>query len=183
MIPAAVDLLTPTELRKIENEMRTTNMFDRTKFGKAVVVNEAHGLHKDTIRLFLDVWEPTRIPKHACWIFTTSNVHGKFGHDSPDAAAFLSRCDQVRLSNNETTREAFAIRARQIAELAGKSDGLSLPMICALVEKCQGNFRDVLRTINGGSSGVREALANIEKQPPAEPETPARKRRRKEAVK
>jgi len=60
--------LTPATLREIERTMHTTAW---GKGGRAYLINEAHGLRRDTIRQLLVLLE--RLPSHVVVIFTTTN--------------------------------------------------------------------------------------------------------------
>ena len=95
-----------------------------SKPGKAVIVNEAHGLRRDTIRQLLVALE--RVPDYACWVFTTTKAgEAKLFDDdvAGDAAPLLSRCIEVAWRTAPTTWSAFAARAREIARREG-IDGL-----------------------------------------------------------
>ncbi len=59
--------LTPAALREIEHVMASYGM---GKGGRAFIINEAHGLRKDTIRQLLVVLE--RLPDHVVVVFTTT---------------------------------------------------------------------------------------------------------------
>src|SRR6516162_2799870 len=60
--------LTVPQLKSLEASLTLRGMSD--KGGRAVIINEAHGLRKDVIRQLLVTLE--RIPPHVVWVFTTT---------------------------------------------------------------------------------------------------------------
>ncbi len=138
--------LTPAKLRTIEDEMRYRNL--GAKPGKAYIVNESHGLRKDTIRQLLVTLE--RLPDHAVWIFTTtkSGEAKLFDDDAAgDAAPLLSRCIELSLAADA---RAFAERAKSVAMAEG-IDGLPMSIYEAAVVNSGGNLRRVLQRIESGA--------------------------------
>jgi replication-associated recombination protein RarA len=138
--------LTPAKLRTIEEECRYRML--GTKPGRAYLVNEAHGLRKDTIRQLLVALE--RLPDYVIWVFTTT----KSGQaslfecdDAGDAAPLLSRCIEVGLTAD--TR-AFAERAKTVAMAEGM-DGLPLSVYESAVGASGANLRRVLQRIESGA--------------------------------
>lgn len=149
--------LTPARLRDIEHEMQYRMLGAMP--GKAYIVNEAHGLRKDTIRQLLVVLE--RLPSYVTWIFTTtkSGELKLFDDDTGgDAAPLLSRCIELSLVRDDA---AFARRAREIAQAEGV-DGLPLSVYESVVAASKGNFRRVLQRIEAGSFKA-DALAALER--------------------
>ena len=71
----------PARVRELENNAKTFGMGDKN--GWALIINEAHGLRKDTIRQLLVTLE--RIPTHVCWLFTTTNAGQEALFDGIDA--------------------------------------------------------------------------------------------------
>ena len=59
--------LTPARLREIEQQMC---LYGGGRGGRAFIVNESHGLRRDTIRQLLVLLE--RLPDHVLWLFTTT---------------------------------------------------------------------------------------------------------------
>lgn len=140
-------LLTPARLKDVEDESRYTAM--SAKRGKAYIVNEAHGLRKDTIRLLLVMLE--RLPSHVVFCFTTTTTGQQFlFSDDGDAAPLISRCTHVKLENGEETRKAMASRAEKIAKAEG-IDGVATSYYLESVDQCRGNLRMLLSRIESGS--------------------------------
>ncbi len=117
------------------------------KTGRAVIVDEAHGLKKAIIRALLVMLE--QIPKHVVWIFTTTNDGmSMFEDDNIDASPLLSRCDCISLAQRDVAKP-FAERAREIAQAEGL-DGKPLTAYIRLVNEKGGNMRAVLNEIEAG---------------------------------
>src|SRR6516165_1696906 len=80
--------LTVAQLRELERGLSFRGMSD--KGGRAVIINEAHGLRRDVIRQLLVVLE--RIPGHVVWVFTTTSENqDQLFEDYADATPLLSR--------------------------------------------------------------------------------------------
>jgi replication-associated recombination protein RarA len=124
------------------------------KGGKVFVVNESHGLRKDTIRALLTAIEPPGgLPQHVIWIFTTTKAgqESLFEDDiTGDAAPLLSRCVEVELRYDDQSRAAYAQRAQTIARAEG-IDGLPLSVYATAVDASKGNLRRVLQRIESGA--------------------------------
>lgn len=143
--------LTVAQLRDVEDGLHIRGWGD--KAGRAVIVNEAHGLRKDVIRQLLVSLE--RIPPHVVWLFTTTSAaqEGLF-EDCIDAGPLLSRCAVVKLPDMDTlagreTAKAFARRAREIAVHEG-IDGLPADRYESAAAACQGNMRALLQRVELG---------------------------------
>lgn len=141
--------LTPAALHELEQGMRFRGF--GSKPGKAFIVNEAHGLRKDTIRLLLVVLE--RLPAHVAVIFTTTKAgqESLFENDvTGDASPLLSRCTEITLDSGDETQRAFAARAREIAGKEG-IDGLPEAVYRSAATKARGNMRALLQRIESGA--------------------------------
>lgn len=137
--------LTPAALVKIESSMQ---LYSMGKGGRAVIINEAHGLSKPAVRQLLVLLE--RLPSHVVIIFTTTN-EGQltFFEDKQDAQPLLSRCLRLDLARRNLT-QAFAQRAYEIAD----KEGLNGRPIEAYVRLCKdhrNNMRSVLMAIENGA--------------------------------
>lgn len=136
--------LTLSELGGIEDNCRYYGFGARQ--GKAIIVNEAHGLRKDTVKRLLVTLE--RIPAHVAWIFTTTDDGNSLFQDGIDGFPLISRCFPVPMARTGLA-EVFARRAREIAQvenLNGKPESVYLK----LVKESRNNFRSVLQAIEAG---------------------------------
>ena len=85
--------------------------------GRVYILNEAHGLRKDTIRALLVFLEGLR--PYTTVIFTTTN-EGQLAFEGfqMDAGPLLSRCLLVKLASQGLAKP-FAARLREIAQAEG----------------------------------------------------------------
>lgn len=143
--------LTVASLREITRAMHTYGMGDNPadrRSGRAVIVNEAHGLRADVIRALLVDLE--QIPGHVVWVFTTTKLgQASLFEAQIDASPLLSRCTQIALTNQGLVR-AFAPRLREIAQAEGV-DGAPIEAYEKLIKSCGNNLREAIQEVDGGA--------------------------------
>lgn len=85
---------TPARIAELERSCRCRSF---GKGGRAIIINEAHGMTKAAIRQLLVTLE--RIPEHVVWLFTTTaDGQESLFDDQIDAHPLLSRCVELPLS-------------------------------------------------------------------------------------
>ena len=136
--------LTPPRIRDMFNSL---HMSAWGKGGRAIIINEAHGLRTDAIECLLTSLES--IPGHTCVVFTTTkDGQARLFDDSIDAAPLLSRCIPIELSVDEVQRE-FPLAVQRIAR-AEKLDGRPLSAYRELADRHAFNMRAMLQAVETG---------------------------------
>lgn len=135
--------LTANELRDIERGLQLTAL---GKGGRALIINEAHGLRPDVIRLMLVVLE--RLRGHVVVIFTTTTAgEAELMSRSMDWRALLSRCVDVRLNQ---TIEGGAKRLQRIAKSIKLDAHATLRNCEHLLNEHEHNMRAAIQAIGSG---------------------------------
>lgn len=138
--------LTPARIRALADASRYYGMGERC--GRAIIVNEAHGLGRAAIETLLDILED--IPAHVVWICTTTrDGQERLFDDQDDAGPLLSRCTPLSLSSQGLSK-LFAAKAREVAQARGL-DGQPESAYLRLVQECKNNLRAVYARIDAGA--------------------------------
>lgn len=117
------------------------------KGGRAVVVNEAHGLSAPAIEVLLEVLEA--VPAHGLWVFTTTkDGQAAFEDGKADARPLMHRCAPITLTN-QGLADAFAPWLRGIAQTEGL-DGQPVEAYIKLMREVNNSPRAALHRIAAG---------------------------------
>lgn len=115
--------------------------------GHALIVNEAHGLNKPMIELFLNVLED--LPANVIVIFTTTNDGQDLFEEQMDSSPFASRCLSIQFASRGLCKP-FAQKAYEIATKEGLN-GKPLEDYVKLMKQCRNNLRTAYSKIEAGA--------------------------------
>jgi replication-associated recombination protein RarA len=142
--------ITPADLDRFRDTWATYGMdfSGGSKKGRALIVNEAHGLRKDTIRCLLVLLE--EIPSHVVVVFTTTaKGQSDLFECKHDSGPLVDRCGKpIELKAEET--EAMARRVMEIAQREGL-DGQPLDAYKLLLARCGYSIRRALGEVESGA--------------------------------
>ncbi len=144
------DGLTPAGLEKLTSGWCYSSLFSQGG-GYALIINEAHGLRADTIRVLLVLLE--RLGRgeigNGVIIFTTTKQGEKdlFGSNI-DANPLISRCIEISLSQRDLS-QVFAERVHEIACLENLN-GKPISDYIQLAKTYRNNFRRMLEIVACG---------------------------------
>lgn len=136
----AADQLTQAEFDHLSDSLRMRAM---GKGGRAIIVNEAHGLRAPIIRQLHGLLE--RIPPHATFLFTTTREGQDALFEDIEASPLLSRCTRIPLTNQGLSKP-FGARLLFIAHQEGL-DGLPADHYAKCVVRHHNNLRGAINEL------------------------------------
>jgi len=142
--------LTPKDIEEWKLSCRSKSF--EAPYGKVLLVNECHGLRKDTVKMLLNLLDgQTRLPSY-CSVILTTTCEGQLQlfEGNVDAHPLMSRCVVLPMASKlDEVVLPFAIRMRKIAQ-AEQLDGRSLVEYVFQVRRNKGNQRMCLNEIEAG---------------------------------
>lgn len=139
--------LTMGLLRDIKDDLMYAPM---TCQSRVYIVNEAHGLRKDPVRMLLQLLEEPWLSPRVTWIFTTTlDGQMEFEDAHIDSSPLLSRCTEIKLAERGL-RAPMALRCQEIAR-AESLDGQPIEAYERLMKNCTNNMRTALQEIEAGA--------------------------------
>ncbi len=125
------------------------------KTGRVFVVNEAQGLKREAIEELLETLDTGEIPRHVCWIFTTTiDGQERLFDESIDAHPLLSRCSVIPLTSQGLAKP-FASYLETVDPLGPRP----AKFYARLIEDCRNNLREAISWLES------DALANAVSEP------------------
>ena len=145
--------LMPGAIKDWERRASRLNLGDPS--GWALILNEAHGLRKDTIRQLLVTLE--RLPPYVVVCFTTTGEgRDKLFEDCIDAHPLLSRCIELPFQASGDQLELdFAMQCMLVSR-AEAWDGQPVTAYVNLVRKHKSNLRACLQEVEAGGMMLDE---------------------------
>ena len=132
---------------RLSDWQRSMRMYSMGKGGRAFIVNEAHGL-RAPIQQCLDQLLEEDLPKHVCFIFTTTWDGQEAMFDGIDGGPLLSRCSRIGLTN-QGFANAGAVYLQTVAQRENV-DGLPLAHYVKLMRDNGNNLRGAMVTLEDG---------------------------------
>ena len=143
--------LTPKDVEEWRRSCRSKTF--EAPGGRVLMIDEAHGLRKDTVKMLLNLLDgQTRLPDY-CSVVLTTTCEGQLQlfEGNVDAYPLMSRCVVLPMATKlDDVVLPFAIRMRKIAQ-AEQLDGRSLIEYLAQVRRNKGNLRMCLNEIESGA--------------------------------
>lgn len=146
-----IDVMDASELtgERLNDIERSWCMYGGGRGGKALIIEEAHGLSARAARR-LNVMLENSLPNHVVVVFTTTIVgQDRLFEGVDDATPLVSRCHQIALAQRDLATP-FAERVRMIAQAEGL-DGQPLERYVRLLKDCRNNIRMALNAVETGA--------------------------------